>query len=65
MSSPAHSKPPAGWLPWLLVLALLLIFTGANAHLLYVAFESQPGCVMHLKSAGEGTDAYRAAKSAC
>lgn len=36
----------------------------ANAHLVYVAFSSQPDCVTHLKGGGEpGT--FRAAKSAC
>lgn len=55
---------PGGWLPWLLVPAGLLLFAGANAHLVYVAFESQPDCVAHVKSA-EGGSGYRAAKSAC
>lgn len=64
MSFPARSRPSRRWLPWLLVPSLLLIFAGANAHLIYVAFQSQPDCVGHLKSVGEGT-AYRAAKSAC
>jgi hypothetical protein len=53
-----------GWLAWLLVPAGLLLFAGANAHLVYVALESQPECVDHVKAAGEGTG-YRAAKSAC
>lgn len=52
------------WLAWVLVPLGLIIFTGANAHLVYVAFQSQPECVDHLKEAGSG-DAYRAAKSAC
>ena len=40
------------------------VLLAANAHLVYVAFSSQPDCVAHLKGAGEqGT--YRAAKSAC
>ncbi len=43
------------------ILATLLV---ANAHLVYVAFSSQPDCVTHLKGAGEG-GTYRAAKSAC
>lgn len=51
-------------LAWLLVPLGLLIFAGANAHLVYVAIQSQPECVEHLKEAGSG-DAYRAAKSAC
>ena len=53
-----------GWLPWILVPAGLLLFAGANAHLVYVAFQSQPECVEHLKTA-DGDGGYRAAKSAC
>jgi hypothetical protein len=41
--------------------ALLL---AANAHLVYVAFDSQPDCVPHAKSAGE-SGMFRAARSAC
>ncbi len=52
------------WLAWALVPLGLLVFAAANAHLVYVAFQSQPECVEHLKEAGSG-DAYRAAKSAC
>jgi hypothetical protein len=52
------------WLAWLLVPAGLLLFAGANAHLVYVAMESQPDCVVHAKVAGGG-HGYRAAKSAC
>jgi len=39
----------------------------ANAHLVYVAFASQPECVEHLKSAGgvEARQKFRAARSAC
>lgn len=52
---------------WALVVAAVVIvgvLLVANAHLVYVAFSSQPDCVAHLKGAGEhGT--YRAAKSAC
>lgn len=55
---------PGGWLPWVLVPAGLLVFAGANAHLVYVAFKSQPQCVAHLKEAGDG-DGYRAARSGC
>ena len=53
-----------GWLPWLLVPAGLLLFVGANAYLVYVAFKSQPECVTHLKEAREGAG-YRAAMSGC
>jgi hypothetical protein len=42
----------------------LAALIAANAHLVYVAFQSQPDCVPHAKSAGEpGT--FRAARSAC
>jgi hypothetical protein len=59
----AHARKPRNWIPWLLVSAGILIFMGANAHLVYVAFRSQPDCVDHVKyGGGEG---YRAAKSAC
>jgi hypothetical protein len=53
------------WTIWLLVGAGVLIFCGANAHLVYVAMGSQPGCVAHLKEPGHGTGLYRAAKSDC
>ena len=48
------------------IVALVIVGTlvAANAHLVYVAFSSQPDCVSHLKGEGDqGT--YRAAKSAC
>ncbi|MBS3848296.1 hypothetical protein KD146_06255 [Devosia sp. BSSL-BM10] len=45
-------------------LVLIGVLLAANAHLVYVAFSSQPDCITHLQDAGEnGT--YRAAKSAC
>ncbi|MBX3598554.1 MAG: hypothetical protein KF874_13370 [Rhizobiaceae bacterium] len=59
-----RARVRGGWLPWVLVPAGLLLFAGANAHLVYVAFQSQPECVEHLKSA-DGDGGYRAAKSAC
>lgn len=52
------------FLVWMLVPAALL-FAGANVHLVYVALESQPGCVPHLKDAGAEHGGFRAAKSAC
>jgi len=60
----ASTRPPRGkaWMAWLLVAAGVLLFVGANAHLFYVAVQSQPECVDHLKAAGDG---YRAAKPAC
>ena len=64
MSGRARLRLAGGWIAWVLVPAGLLLFAGANAHLVYVAFETQPACVEHLKvpSAGPG---YRAAKSSC
>jgi len=38
---------------WWLVAAGLLLVIGANAHLLYVATTSAPGCVAHVEP-GEG-----------
>jgi len=42
----------------------LVVFGAANAHLVYVAFDSQPDCVPHLKNAGSN-GSYRAAGSSC
>jgi hypothetical protein len=53
------------WMVGGLVLAGVLLFAGANAHLVYVAFASQPECVAHLKEAGSQAGQFRAAKSAC
>jgi hypothetical protein len=49
---------------WLLAAAVAL-FAGANAHLVYVAVSSEPGCVTHLKDKSGSPGEYRAAKSAC
>lgn len=56
-------------LPWRMISALLVggglaVLAGANAHLVYVALKSQPGCVPHAKQA-DGTGIYSAARSAC
>lgn len=52
---------------WLLVAAVLLLIILANAHLVYIAIQSDPGCAtsganLHVTS-GEVT--YSAAKPAC
>jgi hypothetical protein len=52
------------WLAWVLVPAGLLLVAAANAHLVYVAVQSQPDCVPHAKAAEEGRG-YSAAKPAC
>ena len=48
----------------LAALVLVAILLAANAHLVYVAFSSQPDCVPHPKGEGEHGP-FRAAKSAC
>jgi len=51
-----------------LVVAVLAVVLLANAHLVYVALDSQPDCVPHAKQTdGQGNDkgVYRAARSAC
>jgi hypothetical protein len=52
---------------WLLVVFGLIVVVAANAHLVYVAATSQPGCVNHLRRDDNGPNAgpYRAAQSAC
>ena len=44
---------------------IVAVFIAANAHLLAVAFASQPDCVPHLKTQTEGATGYLAAKSSC
>ncbi|KQZ46613.1 hypothetical protein ASD54_21565 [Rhizobium sp. Root149] len=55
----------ARWSIWIAVGAAVSLFVGANAHLVYVAIRSQPGCVDHLKTRGTDPGQFRAAKSAC
>lgn len=52
------------WLAWVVIPVALLLVAGANAHLVYVAVQTQPDCVEHLKAAG-GINGYRAASSSC
>lgn len=63
-AGPGGRRWPVRGLVWLLVGAGTLVFVGANAHLVYVAVMSQPGCVAHSKVPG-GQHEYHAAKSAC
>lgn len=52
-------------LKWLAIVAVLLtVFVGANAHLVYVAIQSQPECVVAAGDATSGAD-LRPAKPAC
>jgi hypothetical protein len=45
---------------------LVLVFA-ANAHLIYLAFKTQPECVAHIKEAGSGPPGarYAPARSSC
>lgn len=68
MSGAAASH--GGWktksIVWLSVGLGLIVLAAANAHLLYVAVFSQPGCVAHLRHGeGNGTTSFSAATSSC
>lgn len=68
MSSTLETRRRSG-LNWRLVALLIasasvVILIAANAHLVYVALNSQPDCVPHAKEAGQN-GAFRAARSAC
>jgi hypothetical protein len=41
------------------------VFVAANAHLVYVAFVSQPDCVAHERAGASGGGPFGAAKSSC
>lgn len=43
----------------------LLVFALANAHLIYVAFATEPECVPHLPIGRQTPGAYSAATSSC
>ncbi|MFK4826167.1 hypothetical protein ACI0FM_15470 [Paenochrobactrum sp. BZR 588] len=47
----------------LIALFVVVLFVVANAHLIFVAIQSQPDCVPHAKSGSDG--AHRAARSSC
>lgn len=52
---------------WLSVAAGLLLVAVANAHLVYVAFSSQPDCIDHVKRGVAVAEAgkFSAASSSC
>jgi hypothetical protein len=50
---------------YLVIGAATLLVVGANAHLLFAAMDSQPGCVSHLKLGHDQPGAFGAAGSAC
>lgn len=44
----------------------LVVVLAANAHLIYLAFKTQPECVAHVREAGSGPPgAYAPARSSC
>ena len=49
----------------LLAGASVALFVGANAHLIYVAFASQPDCLEHTRAGANNSGAFSAAKSSC
>lgn len=54
------------WTAVLVVLALLiLLFIAGNAHLLFVALNSRPVCIDHVKMGEAQTDDFTAAQSDC
>lgn len=63
----AHSgsRPRRRMLGWFVGLGIVAVLLVANAHLVYVAFTSQPDCVSHLKLPDGSADHFRAAKSGC
>jgi hypothetical protein len=50
---------------WTIAALVILVFTAANAHLIYVATTSQPTCVPHARLGEADGGAFSAAQSAC
>jgi hypothetical protein len=52
---------------WLLLALVAAAFLAANAHLVYVATESQPACVAHTRPGGASLERgqFAAAQSSC
>mgnify|MGYP001057884645 CR=1 FL=1 len=66
----AEAQHPArSWRPIIIgaaITAVIMgIFLAANAHLLYVALQSQPDCVEHEKTGHSTPGQFSAAKSSC
>ncbi|MBB3236874.1 hypothetical protein [Phyllobacterium endophyticum] len=55
---------PKRWIFLVVALGLSVVIL-ANIHLVYVAFQSRPDCVDHLKVKSRQNGTYRAANSAC
>lgn len=65
MSTAAQQTPRRFRLGWLIGLGIVALLIAANAHLVYVAFASQPACVAHLKAPDGSENHFSAAKSGC
>ncbi|WP_441228266.1 hypothetical protein AB7813_19235 [Tardiphaga sp. 20_F10_N6_6] len=52
---------------WMAIAAALLLVLMANAHMVYVAFSSQPDCIDHVKRGTSAAEAgkFSAASSSC
>ena len=61
-TAPLRRRFPLAWMVGLGIVAVLLV---ANAHLVYVAFTSQPDCISHLKVPDGSDTHFRAARSGC
>lgn len=59
-----YMRRPRFWV-YALIVGGGSLFVLGNAHLVYWAFRSDPGCVEHLKAKAETTGEFRAAKSSC
>lgn len=59
-----YMRRPRFWL-YALIIGGGSLFVLANAHLVYLAFRSDPGCVDHLKTQSGVEGEFAAAKSAC
>ena len=60
------ANPRRFWTPRAIAVAIAAgaLFIAANTHLIAISLVSQPDCVPHLKSSGEGAG-YMAAGSSC
>lgn len=67
MSAAAMKQVNAKFWIWMAVAAGLLLVLTANAHMVYVAFSSQPDCIDHIKRGTSVVEAgkFSAASSSC
>lgn len=58
-------RPRGKQLGFLIAFAVIAVFAAANAHLIHVAFQSQPDCALGQETPGKDGVVHRAAKPAC